>query len=360
MSKPLLIITNMGPKASAPVQGQFVTNQVNALSTLQPAYFFMSWHNDSLLNKLLKYPVWWLQFVWRYVFSRETYQIVHVHFYYPTIWLAWTYKYLRNPRVKIVVTFHGSDIYAYQPPSALYKCAAKVVDFFIFTSESLQQKFFNPAVPSMILPAGIHSTFAESACNTQAQKPIDVLFVGTFDRNKGIDRLITLVESLPAIQFAVVGHGPLKMQLQAVAERCQNLRLLSSQSPEALKAYYEQAKCLLSLSRNESFGLVMTEAMACYTPVIATETDGSLAQIIEGQNGFSLAQHSESQLLDNLQTTIQQLLSLSASDYRQIQQACRTSASFYFVDKIAEQLMSIYQQLQRDLPAQPIKSERTK
>lgn len=348
MSEKLLVITNMGPKASAPFQGQFVTNQVDALSALAPAYFFMTWHNDSKLNRVLKYPVLWLQFIWRFVLSFQRFDILHVHYYYPTIWLAWTYKLLRNRKVKIVVTCHGSDIYLYKPESRLYKFAASAVDFFVFTSQSLREKFFDQSVPSMVLPAGIHPTFANSRQLSFEEKPIDVLFVGTLDQNKGVDRLIKLVATLPQVKFAVVGHGPMQQQLSVAAAQCSNLQLISSQSPEGLKSYFEQSKCLLSLSRNESFGLVMTEAMACFTPVIATQTDGSKAQVVHTVNGFCFAQHSEAELESALTAAIQQLLRFSAAEYQQIQQACRTSATPYFVEKVATQLTALYQKLSRE------------
>ncbi|MDZ7901612.1 MAG: glycosyltransferase [Rheinheimera sp.] len=148
----------------------------------------------------------WLQFIWRYVLSFRRFDILHVHYYYPTIWLAWTYKLLRNPKAKIVVTCHGSDIYLYKPESKLYKFAASAVDFFVFTSESLREKFFDQNVQSMVLPAGIHPTFATSQQLSLPEKAIDVLFVGTLDHNKGVDRLLKLVAALP--QSEVCGGWP--------------------------------------------------------------------------------------------------------------------------------------------------------
>lgn len=345
MTVKLLIVTNMGPKASAPFQGQFVKNQVDALSDCAPAYFYMTWHNDSKLNRLCKYPILWLQFIWHYVFSMQSYDVVHIHYYYPTIWLAWTYKCLRNPKAKIVVTCHGSDIYLYKPESSLYKFASKIVDHFIFTSAALREKYFNSEVTSTVLPAGIHPTFADSRCLPMIEKSIDVIFIGTLDQNKGIDRLLKLVADLPQVKFAVVGHGPLHGKILAATQQFPNLQLLGSQSPESLRHFLEQSKCLLSLSRNESFGLVMTEAMACYTPVIATFTDGSAAQVKDGYNGYCLQQLNEAELHQTLLASIQQLLMLSAANYLQLQQACRASAEPYFVKNIAKELMALYQKL---------------
>lgn len=341
----VLIVTNMGPKASAPFQGQFVKNQVDALAAINPAYCYMRWHNNSLLNKLLKYPVLWLQFVWCYVFSRTRYDIVHVHYFYPTIWLALTYRWLRNRHAKIVVTCHGSDIYLYKPEPRLYKFAAAQVQHFIFTSDQLRQKFFCTPASFEVLPAGIHPVFAEAIQKNVADKPIDILYVGTLDFNKGMDRLLALLPELSQYQISVVGQGPYRSQLADAATQYPNLRLCDPAGPAELKQYFENSKCFLSLSRNESFGLVMTEAMACFTPVIATQTDGSLAQIEHGATGYCLAQQNETELLQQLSQTIQQLLSLPASEYRQLQLAGRVNAEQYLVSKVAGKLISLYKRL---------------
>lgn len=344
-AKKVLIVTNMGPKDSAPFQGQFVRNQVDALSSIAPAYCYMRWHNNSVLNKLFKYPVLWLQFVWNFVFSRTRYDIIHVHYFYPTIWLALTYRWLRNRQVKIVVTFHGSDIYLYKPEPALYKYAAKQVQHFIFTSAKLQQKFFYQPASAEVLPAGIHPVFAQTQLKERDEKPIDILYVGTLDLNKGMDRLLAMLPQLTAYQLAVVGQGPYRAALVQAAQQYPNLKLCDPAGAAELKQYFENSKCFISLSRNESFGLVMTEAMACYTPVIATETDGSLAQIQQGRNGFYVSQLDEHRLPAALIQTIQQLLSLPAAEYRQLQLVGRESAEPYLVNKVADKLLQRYQRL---------------
>lgn len=349
MDKKILIVTNMGPKPSAPFQGQFVSNQVDALAFLKPSYFYMRWHNDSFLNRLLKYPVLWLQFVWQCVFSRQTYDLIHVHYFYPTIWLAITYRWCRNPKVKIVVTCHGSDIYLYQPESAWYKFAAKIVDYWIFTSEQLKARFFDQQVRSMVLPAGIHPVFGEASLKPVAEKHYDLLYVGSLDHNKGMDRLLALLPSLfaamPTLKIAIIGQGSFRGQLMAASVQYPGLELLNPQGPAQLQQYYQDSRIFLSLSRNESFGLVMTEAMACFTPVIATATDGSQAQIRDGENGFILPQQDEANLQLLLLQSIQRLLTLPESDYLQLQLAGRQNAEQYLVSRVAGQLQLLYQSL---------------
>lgn len=349
MDKKILIVTNMGPKASAPFQGQFVKNQVDALAGLRPSYFYMRWHNDSLLNRLLKYPVLWLHFVWQFVLSRQTFDLIHVHYYYPTIWLALTYRWLRNPKVKIVVTCHGSDIYLYQPESALYKFAAKAVDYWIFTSAQLKARFFKQQVASVVLPAGIHPVFATASLKSRSEKIFDLLYVGSLDHNKGMDRLLNLLPALfgaiPELQIAVIGQGSYRAQLAEAALQFPGLKLFSPQGPAELQHFYQDSRCFLSLSRNESFGLVMTEAMACYTPVIATATDGSQAQIKQGVTGYILSQQDETELQQQLLNSIQLLLTMPAADYQQLQLAGRQNSEQYLVTQVAGQLQRLYQLL---------------
>lgn len=345
MTKAVLIITNMGPKPSAPFQGQFVKNQMLALKKRQAlSYFYMRWHNDSLFNRLLKYPVLFLQFFWCHVLSFKTVDVIHVHFFYPTIWLALVYKYLRKPSVKIVVTCHGSDIYHYQPFGALYRWCCGAVDQWIFTSEKLRTKAYTSAPKAVVLSAGIAQVYAQTTQLSRAEKDIDLLYVGALDKNKGMDRLIALLPQLKDKTICVIGTGPYLTQFEQLRSDYPNLRLQQGQGAEQLKAFYQRSKCFLNLSRNESFGLVMTEAMACYTPVIATLTDGSAEQL--GADSFwVLEQADEAVLLQQLLQKIQQLLSLSDSDYTALQQQGRQYAKHCLVDDVAAKIHSLYQAL---------------
>ncbi|GHG67287.1 hypothetical protein GCM10010919_15870 [Alishewanella longhuensis] len=347
----VLIITNMGPKASAPFQGQFVASQVTELNAQgQTAdYHYMRWHGDSLLNRLLKYPVFLLDFLWRFIFCRQRYQLIHVHFFYPTIYLALLYRVLRNRRVKIVVTCHGSDIYHYQPPGRLYRWCAKQVQAWVFTSERLSQQFFFTPAQQQVLSAGIQGRYAATKCVPLAEKDIDILYVGTLDKNKGMDRLIALLAELSPYRIVVAGTGPWQEALTKAAQGVSHLQLLGAQSPAQLQALYQRARCFISLSRNESFGLVMAEAMACYTPVIATETDGSQAQVLPAVTGYRISQQqSEPELIQQLAQHITQLLTLSADQYAVMQQACRQQAEPVLLPKVVSRLRQLYQDLDND------------
>ncbi len=336
----------MGPKPSSPFQGKFVHNQVWALAALHPAYHYMRWHSDSLLNKILKYPVFILDFIWRYILSRRKFDIVHVHFFYPTIYLAILYKALRNRRVKIVVTCHGSDIYKYQPPGKLYRWCAAKVDQWIFASKALARHFALPVQRAEVLPAGINELFRQAEPVSWQDKSIDVLYVGSLDQNKGMDRLLALLPVLKDKKVVIAGSGPWLQQLQQAAQQFPNVLVVGPKDSAALKQLYSQARCFISLSRHEAFGLVMAEAMACYTPVIATGTDGSAEQIIDGVNGSLVPQQSEeAEVIRQYQQALAAFFAQPAEQYQKMQLNSRHSAEQYLLGQVVNRLQDIYQRV---------------
>ncbi len=347
----VLVITNMGPKPSAPFQGQFVRQQVAALASIKPDYHFMRWHTDSMLNRLLKYPLFFADFISRYLFRRRKYDILHVHFFYPTIWLALLYRALRNPAAKIIVTCHGSDIYKYQPPGFWYRWCAGKVQHWIFTSKALAERFTLPCPYHTVLSAGIADSFAAQPQLDMASKPVDLLYVGSLDHNKGIDRLMALLPALTSKKIVIAGAGPWLAQLQQTVKQYPNVQLIGPQTASQLASLYQQARCFISLSRYESFGLVMAEAMACYTPVVATHTDGSAAQLQHSVNGYLVAQNSEEtplneqQLIAELLAALHTLWQLPPARYQQMQQAGRAWAEQCLVRDVATQLNRLYQEV---------------
>jgi L-malate glycosyltransferase len=342
----ILIISNMGPKPSAPFQGKFVHNQVWALAALNPGYHYMRWHSDSWLNKLLKYPVFLMDFIWRFLLSRRRYDIVHVHFFYPTIWLAILYKLLRNRQVKIIVTCHGSDIYKYQPPGKLYRWCAGWVTQWIFASKALKRHFTLAVKQAKVLPAGISELYRQTEALSWQEKTIDVLYVGSLDLNKGMDRLLALLPVLKEKQVVIAGAGPYLDKLHSAARQFPNVLVVGPKDSVALQQLYRQARCFISLSRHEAFGLVMAEAMSCYTPVIATETDGAAEQLSDGVNGMLVSQQGdEAQVVSRFSHALAQFFSQSDTQYQQMQQQGRASAEQYLLGAVVTELQQLYQRV---------------
>ncbi|PCI28962.1 hypothetical protein COB52_03035 [Candidatus Kaiserbacteria bacterium] len=347
----ILVLSNMSAKPSAPMQGLFVDNQVASLKAANDNidYYKIKWNTDSLFCKLFKYPVFILHFLWDIVIKREKYALIHVHFYFPTIILAFLYKSLKNKHVKVIVTCHGTDVYSYSPPSYLYKRLSKIVDFWIFTSEELRSRFFKQVDSSTVLCAGYDDkVFNLPTENARENKVYDFLQIGTLNKNKGLDRFLYLVSKMPHLRFAIVGEGPLKEEVLNAAKIYPNLEYLANQRPNNLSSIIQKSKFLLSLSRNESFGLTITEGHSCGVPCIATVTDGSQAQIFN--NDFLIEQEgiTETAIRDSLQVVLEKMSALDKNSYQEIVELVSASTKTYSLSYVTEQIKSIYEHELKD------------
>jgi glycosyltransferase involved in cell wall biosynthesis len=114
---------------------------------------------------------------------------------------------------------------------------------------------------------------------TGADKPL-ISFVGKFTSCKGIDVLLKAAviyeEALPGVQTVLAGHGELWDEMHAMREGLQlhGVHFLGHQPQHTVARIYNVADVSVVPSRNEAFGLVAVEALACGTPVVATDTGG--------------------------------------------------------------------------------------
>jgi D-inositol-3-phosphate glycosyltransferase len=132
-----------------------------------------------------------------------------------------------------------------------------------------------------------------------------LLFVGRIEPLKGVDTLLRAValiarknpELCGSLVLAIIGGDPDETpQENAEMSRLMALRqelglhnlvtFLGAKDQNRLRQYYNAAEALIMPSDYESFGMVALEAMACGTPVIASEVGGLAYLVRDGQNGF--------------------------------------------------------------------------
>ena len=137
-----------------------------------------------------------------------------------------------------------------------------------------------------------------------------VLYVGRFDPIKGVDLLLRAVAGLRnkmRLRVVLVGGG------EEETSEVQALRALSSELAlndrvtfagrrlhGDLPDYYRAADVLVLPSYYESFGLVVLEALACGTPVVATRV-GAVQDIVRnGVNGWIVSENTPESLAEGL------------------------------------------------------------
>ena len=108
-----------------------------------------------------------------------------------------------------------------------------------------------------------------------------VVYVGRLDRRKGVDWLIkafaALMHKMPSAYLIIAGEGPRRNQLEQLAEtlRIKNIRFTGYVDDEEKRRLMGNADLFCSPAMfGESFGIVLTEAMAMGAPVIAGRNSG--------------------------------------------------------------------------------------
>jgi phosphatidylinositol alpha-1,6-mannosyltransferase len=137
---------------------------------------------------------------------------------------------------------------------------------------------------------------AQSAASPGPQ----LLTVARLVARKGIDTMIAALPTIaavhPNVRYRVVGDGPDRPRLLALAAQhgvTQLIALTGAAGPDALPAIYAAADLFILASREdpitadvEGFGLVLLEAQAAGTPVLAATSGGMPDALLPNQTGL--------------------------------------------------------------------------
>jgi glycosyltransferase involved in cell wall biosynthesis len=153
------------------------------------------------------------------------------------------------------------------------------------------------------------------------QAPARFLYVGRLSQEKGLDTLIfalaKLRKTIPTAEVALVGAGPLKESLEALAK--QNgigdaVHFLGSMGIEKLALEYAKASALVLPSTSEPWGLVVNEALSYGCPVVVSKICGCVPELVlDRRSGFSFQTNSVDSLVQALRDTLDHLADVPAT-----------------------------------------------
>ena len=136
---------------------------------------------------------------------------------------------------------------------------------------------------AVIIPNAIESERILTEREAVPKTPLTCIFVGRFERRKGIYDLLALAEQLQGekIHFLLVGFGPLQPQ-----KPLKNVTIVGRVSSEDLFDYYDKSHILLMPSYSEAFCITILEALARGLVVLAWDIPGMRKKIEEERNGY--------------------------------------------------------------------------
>lgn len=174
----------------------------------------------------------------------------------------------------------------------------------------------------------------------------NILFVGRLEYRKGLGYLLRAFERLkpqyPQLRLIIVGDGPLRRWYgNFIARKQLDDVVMAGYVPDSeLPRYYASCDVFCTpATGDESFGIVLLEAMASGKPMVATSIDGFREVVTHGVEGLLVDPKSRRQLAYALQTLI------NNSDLRQqLGQAGLLKARQFDWERITDQVMDVYEQ----------------
>ncbi len=145
-------------------------------------------------------------------------------------------------------------------------------------------------------------------CRTELAIPLTadlMVYVGSLKHVKGPDLLMTAFASIatqrPEARLVLIGEGPLRASLQTQAQALgvgERVLFLGRRPHTEVAAWMNAADLLVLPSRSEGLPNVVTEALACGTPVVATRVGGVpeafaagvAGVLVEAENSAALGQ----------------------------------------------------------------------
>lgn len=237
------------------------------------------------------------------VIDREKLDILHVHYAMPHAISAILARNIANHDVKIATTLHGTDITVL----GIDKTFKRMIKYGIEESDAVT--------------AVSHSLVKQTVDKLQVEKEIDVIYnfvnekeyykkerehikkqygigpdekvvihISNFRKVKRIQDVIYTFSKVQAeidSKLILVGDGP---ELQTAFEIVNKLdlkdKVLFLGKQKSISDLLSISDVKLLMSEQESFGLVLLEAMACEVATIGTNVGGIPEVIVHGETGY--------------------------------------------------------------------------
>ncbi len=271
-------------------------------------------------------------------------------------------------RKPLLVTVHGSDIFQiprHPAGAALTRIVLNRVNRVTAVSDALKQatrvlgisedhvevisngidlqRFMPPLPDPRCAPWG------EMAVGDLSEQSVEhiILFAGSLIKRKGVrylvDALALLPPHLPRYRAVIVGDGPeeetLRQQVTILGLH-DRVAFVGFQPQAAVSSWMRKARVFVLPSLEEGQGVVLLEALASGTPIVASDVDG-IREVVVAEVGYRVPAADSVALA----LALEKILVDDAAWKRMSEQARQRAVDLYDWDKIGVQFVELYQRL---------------
>jgi glycosyltransferase involved in cell wall biosynthesis len=289
----------------------------------------------------------------------ERFDILHVQWPFPHA--IWAYFASRIYKAKTVLTFHGAELLlvkTYPFVRLFLRHAISHADAITSNSSFTKSKIldikdttvnivgFGPAVGQVQGPAG------EDGGKKRNPKR-QILFVGRFVERKGVEYLIRAMPEITSrvdSELVLVGTGDLEQELKDLARDLgveQRVKFVGIVSNDDLERRYREADVFVlpsivdSKGDTEGLGVVLIEALAHDTPVVASRVGGIVDIVKHGETGMLVPEKDPSALA----AAVIEVLESDDLARRLAEDGKRFVKEEFDWDKLAGRLYEIYERV---------------
>jgi glycosyltransferase involved in cell wall biosynthesis len=225
--------------------------------------------------------------------------LIHAHVCFPAGWLSWQLA-LRFHRPFIITEHMGpfpfpSRIFLKPDGSMTERLRAPFLASKknVAVSPALARVMNSFGIPRLtVIPDVVDEERFVAGSSMRSDQDFVFFSLCHLVAEKGVDDLLKAARlamaELPAMRLVIGGDGPMRENLEALAEHlniADRVSWLGQVDPAAAPSFYRSCDVFILASRGETFGVVYAEALACGKPVIATRCGGPEAIVHEG-NGL--------------------------------------------------------------------------
>ena len=174
------------------------------------------------------------------------------------------------------------------PLFPIYKLLSRAA-IIVVTSHAMGDVFDELGLPAKVISCGLILDKKEPLRSEIAafmDKGFCVIHVARLTVDKGVDMMVRTVDIQPHTRLVMLGDGPLKEDILSFEDSGRVLQMDSLPRGQLMSLYEKADVLVLASTEMDPFGMVVAEAMAMGTAVIATKKCGITKDLTHGENAL--------------------------------------------------------------------------